>query len=94
MGGSYSMASRHRCNILICSIFSTHKGIHKWNTQLCTPHGLCSASFGMHFANPCKGHTGMGRVFAFARTGVVKYCARQNATPEWKLSMFALPTGK
>ena len=68
MGGSYSIVSRHRCNILICPIFSTHKGYTQmeypfvyapWVVQYIIWHVLCKP----------REHTGMGQVFAFARAG-------------------------
>ena len=79
-----------RCTILITPPpnFPMHRrGIHKWNTHLCTPPGLHNISLGMY----CVTHvrcTGMGQVFTFARGGVVEYCTSQNATLASILSRF------
>ena len=61
-----------------------HVLVHKWNTRLRTPHGLCSTSFSMSFA-PQMHMVIETRVY-ICSYGVVDYCASQNTTPGWYFS--------
>ena len=67
------------------TIFPVHiRGIHKWNTILCTPLG-CAVHHLPCTAQP-KERTGMGQVFTFAGGGVVEYCAHEKITLGWSIS--------
>ena len=48
--------SLFRCNILMRPHFPVHRrGVHVWNTHLCTPLELCSTSFSMYCATQREG---------------------------------------
>ena len=88
--GSF-VRSLHFCKLMYKS-FIQHwynvppfcRGLHKWNTQLCTPLSLHSTSFSMNCST--QGYTGMEKSVYICSCGVVEYYASTRLKFTWMVA--------